>query len=100
MINHIMSERFWFMEPAFLETFLKMIKINDALGYTNEKAVAIFDKKNTAAFKPYKIKNGIATITIEGPLLKRVPPILAFLFGIQSMESIGNAFNAAWMTKM
>ena len=93
MLNTIMSERFWFMEPGYLKGFLKYVQSREI---TNSmKMEALETQKSTSQFKPYKTENDIAVIDIKGPLLKRVPWVLSFLFGIQSMESIGAAFNTA-----
>jgi len=90
MFNNILSQQFWAMEANYLKQFLENVQVKS---YSDVEAKAI--NKSTSVIKPYKNQNGIAEISINGPLMKRVPWVLSFLFGIQSMEIIGNVFNAA-----
>lgn len=95
MTGDILSKQFWLMEPNFLKGFLENIQGKCYADVIEIEARASEFEKTTSGLKPYKIDNNIAVIDIRGPLLKRVPWILSFLFGIQSMESIGAAFNVA-----
>jgi signal peptide peptidase SppA len=97
MINNILSTPFWLMESNYLKQFLENIQSQDM-----SEAIIIeaseYNKKISVP-KSYRVEDNIAFIDIKGPLLKRVPWVLSLLFGIQSMESIGNAFNAALSDK-
>jgi signal peptide peptidase SppA len=95
MISDILSIQFWAMEPNFLKQFLDNVQSKSYQDILEIEAKSTELSKSTSGIKPYKIENNIAVIGIKGPLLKRVPWVLSLLFGIQSMEQIGAAFNAA-----
>jgi len=96
MFNNILSTRFWFMESNYLKRFLEDVQGRSYSDVIEIEARAAEFNKTTSIPKPYKIDNGgIASIKMRGPLMKRVSPIIAFFFGIRSMEMIGNEFKMA-----
>jgi len=87
------------IEPNYLETFLENVQNKSYSDVIEIEARSAEFNKSTSAIKSYRVEDNVAVIDVKGPLLKRVPWILSFLFGIQSMESIGRAFDTALSDK-
>lgn len=99
MLNDILTQQFWFMESNYVKQFMDNVQqtnINNIL--SDEQVISAIDLMQDAGkekSKPYAVDNGIATIKMHGPLMKKVSPIVAFFFGIRSMEQIGNEYQMA-----
>jgi len=105
MIQDILSNNIWLMEATYLKHFMETVASKDlaeslAAAANNEKLFStFFADESGKGGKPYEINNGIATINIEGPLMKKAKGFFAMLLGIQSMEKIGENFNLALADK-
>ena len=101
MLNEILSNQFWLMEQEYLEKFLANVDrsagtFTQNLSSINEEMFLVFsESQKDKDTKPYAIQDGIATIDVKGPLIKRASGFLAFLFGIRGMEQIGDDFKLA-----
>jgi len=97
MLNSILNEQFWFMESNFLQNFLDSVHSKDiGEALKDEQAIAIIvEPDEDKDKKPYAVDNGIATIKIHGPLMKRASGFFAWLFGIRGMEAIGKDIETA-----
>jgi len=99
MFNDILSKQFWYMESNYLRKFLENVQSTDINGILSDKqvisAITLVEDDGKKNQESYDLKDGIATIKIQGPLVKRVPKIIAFFFGIKGMEQIGQEFQAA-----
>ena len=98
MLQSILSENAWMMEPTALEQFIYQVHQNITFKEENIKPEMfgiIFGGDDDDDKKPYQMDGAIAIIEIRGPLLKRVSGFLAFLFGVGGMETIGKNFKKA-----
>lgn len=104
MIQDILSTEMWLIEPQYLKPFLETAASRDIAetvkaAVNDEKmSLFLFDEEKTED-KPYEIQNGISTINIEGPLMKKASGFFARLLGIKGMEKIGQDFNMALADK-
>lgn len=104
MMQEILSTDIWYMEPQYLKNFLETARSKDiskelseivqSASNNEELFFALFDEDDKDK-KPYEVENGIATINIRGPLLKRASGFMARIFGIVGMEQIGKNYNIA-----
>uniref|UniRef100_A0A6M3IXT7 Putative peptidase n=1 Tax=viral metagenome TaxID=1070528 RepID=A0A6M3IXT7_9ZZZZ len=98
MLQSILSENAWLMEPNALYQF--MIQVHQNLEFKEENIKPemfgiLIGGDDDNDKKPYRMDGSIAIIEIRGPLIKRASGFLAFLFGITGMEAIGNSFKKA-----
>jgi len=82
----------WFIEPGFLQSFLEMASSRD-LSFDEAKMGSLFDLINNA--NTYERKDDIAIISVSGSLIKKANPILQFLLGVSSYETIESNFRKA-----
>ncbi|MBC8554917.1 MAG: S49 family peptidase [Candidatus Brocadiales bacterium] len=95
IIQSVMSEKDWFMEPDALQKFMTRIHNMDLNSESfNPEMIGLFDDEDEDK-KPFAIKNGIAIIDIHGPLIKRASGFFARFFGIVGMVQIGETFQKA-----
>ena len=96
MIQSILNTRSWAMVPEVLEQFLARIaNIDHSESSLNGELKAIYQEDFDPKKATYEKKNGIATIFIHGPLLKRSGGFFAWLLGIGSYQQIGKAYQQA-----
>ena len=100
MIQTILSTESWLIEPQYLKHFLDAAASKD-IAETMKAATSdeklfmfLFDEEKSEA-KPYEIKDGVATINIQGPLMKKASGFIARILGIKGMDKIGDDFKAA-----
>lgn len=98
MIQSILAETAWLMEPQALKNFIARIHSNlDLSDDQTRESLGIFliDDENDDDEKPYRMQNGIAIIDIHGPLIKRASGFFARWLGIKGMIQLGEAFSQA-----
>ena len=100
MIQEILSTEIWLIEPQYLKHFLDAAASKDIaetmkVAASDEKLfMFLFDEKKSEG-KSYEIQNGVATINIQGPLMKKASGFIARILGIKGMDKIGDDFKAA-----
>jgi len=96
MIQSILKENLWLMEPGALENFMIRVQQNIALkeNSINPEMISLFgdDSENE---KGYKVQNGIAIIEMHGPMIKRAQGFFARFLGIKGYVQIGEIFKQA-----
>ena len=98
MIQSILNEKLWLMEPVALSHFMTQVGQNIMIKEENLKPEMfgiLMGGDDDDDKKPYRMDGSVAIIEIRGPLIKRASGFLAFLFGITGMEAIGNSFKKA-----
>ena len=99
IIQSIMSEKAWIMEPEALQQFIVRVHGIDFKEESfSQELMCFFDDDSDddmSESKPYKMENGVAIVDIHGPLIKKASGFLAFLLGITGMVQIGKIFSKA-----
>lgn len=97
MIQSILRESAWLMEPNALQRF--MAHVHQNLTFKEESITpemrALLGGGGDEDQKPYRTDGTLAIIEIRGTLVKRASGFFAWLLGVQGMEAIGQGFKHA-----
>ena len=97
MIQNVLNEQFWYMDPNTLQNFMTRIHNIDFKEESfNPELIGIFDiDDDDEKKKPFKMENDLAIIEIHGSLVKKASGLMAWFFGVTGMAQIGETFNKA-----
>uniref|UniRef100_A0A6M3L9M3 Putative peptidase n=1 Tax=viral metagenome TaxID=1070528 RepID=A0A6M3L9M3_9ZZZZ len=97
LMMDIIANRFWAMSKAECDSLLSTLHSKTTLDILAafddfEAFFFLFDDPEKEKEKVYKIEEGTAIFTIEGPLMKKAKGFFARLLGIQSVDDLRAGF--------
>ncbi len=96
IIQGLLNEQFWYMEPGALQQFIIKIQNVDLKKESfNPEFISRFDEDAEEDKKLFKMERGIAIIPIQGSLVKRASGFYAWIFGIIGMAQTGEILSKA-----